>query len=63
MSTPYDADLVADLLAFEDEQLDHEEVIWLFQRLVDTGMAWKLQGYYGRIARSLIDAGLVEVRP
>lgn len=58
----YDADLVADLLAFEDEQLDPEGVIWLFQRLVDTGMAWKLQSYYGRIARNLIDVGLVEVR-
>lgn len=62
MSAPYDADLVADLLAFEEERLDPEEVIWLFQRLVDTGMAWKLQGFYGRTARDLIEAGLVEVR-
>jgi hypothetical protein len=43
-------------------ELDHEEVVELFQHLVDTGLAWQLQGHYGRTARQLIDDGYVNPR-
>ena len=49
------------LLAFEIGDIDQEETIELFQELVDTGMAWTLQGSYGRTAAQLIEAGLVHV--
>lgn len=49
------------ILAFESGTLDDDGVISLFQQLVDTGLAWQLQGSYGRTAAALIDAGLVEV--
>ena len=39
--------------AEEGEQL----AAWQF--LVDTGLAWRLQGRFGRMARDLINAGLV----
>lgn len=47
------------LMAFENDELEHDEVISLFQELVDTGMAWELQGFYGRTAKHLIDIGSI----
>lgn len=47
------------IIAFENDELDESEVVVLFQHLVDTGLAWTLQGFYGRTARDLIAAGLV----
>jgi hypothetical protein len=54
---PYDH--VAAIMAFESGDLDEDGTIELFQHLVDTGMAWSLQGSYGRMAKALIDAGMV----
>lgn len=53
-------DLLDNIFAFEDGKLDEEEVIILFQKLVDTGLAWELQGRYGRWANQLIQEGLVK---
>ena len=54
-------DLVDTIIAYEEGELGYDETIEFFQVLVDTGMAWKLQGRYGRTAADLIEAGLVEV--
>lgn len=48
------------IIRYENGEMDEDELISFFQRLVDTGLAWKLQGHYGRTAKRLIDAGLVE---
>ena len=37
-----------------------EQVIEAWQHLVDTGLAWKLQGWFGRTATRLIEAGVIE---
>ena len=51
---------VDDIIAYEQGELDEEATIDLFQRLVNSGLAWSLQGHYGRTAMALIEAGLVQ---
>lgn len=55
-------DLVDNIMAYEQGDLDQEETLRFFQELIDTGLAWRLQGHYGRTAARLIKAGLVQPR-
>ena len=45
------------IVAYETEGLSDAEFIKLFQDLINNGMAWTLQGSYGRTAKALIDNG------
>lgn len=54
-------DCVGGIIAFESGELDQTEVVELFQHLVNTGLAWKLQGSYGRTAHALIESGEISV--
>ena len=40
----------------DDTGTDHE-IINAFQYLIDTGVVWNLQGWYGRTAHHLIQQG------
>ena len=40
----------------DDTATDHE-IINAFQYLIDTGVVWGLQGWYGRTAHHLIEQG------
>ena len=53
-------DLTERIIAYETGELSHEGFIELFQYLVDTGLAWSLQGSYGRTAQALIEAGHIK---
>jgi len=52
-------EMVQAIIEFEQGEMDDDNIIELFQHLVNTGMAWSLQGSYGRMARDLIEAGYV----
>jgi hypothetical protein len=47
------------IIRFENGELGREETVELFQYLVDTGLAWSLQGSYGRTAARLIEDGII----
>jgi len=51
-------DLVSSIMAFEDGEMSEEEIISFFQELIDSGLVWQLQGFYGRLATQLISQGL-----
>ena len=50
----YDATMIAEGV---DEPESQEKYIEAWQMLVDTGVCWELQGWFGRTAQALIDEG------
>lgn len=54
----YDAVMIAEgeRPVSEDEQID------AWQYLIDSGAAWQLQGFFGRYAAQLIEAGICRAR-
>ena len=45
------------IINYEQGEMTKDELISFFQELINSGMAWTLQGHYGRTATALIDAG------
>jgi fatty acid-binding protein DegV len=37
-------------------------VVEAWQHLVDTGLAWQLQGWFGRRAKDLIEQGVIKAQ-
>ena len=52
---------VTELDAYENGEMSYEQTLRLFARLIKTGLAWKLQGHYGRTAVRLIQEGIITV--
>ena len=57
---PYKATAYAEGFC-EGEGASEEEQLAAWQYLVDCGLAWKLQGFFGRGANALIEDG--QIRP
>ena len=47
-----------DLAEGYTEAETHEEYIAAWQQLIDSGLAWSLQGWFGRRAMDLIEEGV-----
>jgi len=53
-------DFVDLIIAYESGDLSDYQTVNLFADLVRTGLAWSLQGHYGRTAAALIEAGYLD---
>lgn len=53
-------DMVGDIMAWEGGEMSGDETLEFFSKLVKNGQAWKLQGVYGRTAKSFIDSGYLD---
>lgn len=51
-------DFTAAMIAEGVEPAEEDQQIEAWQHLIDTGMCWRLQGWFGRQAAALIDAGV-----
>ena len=49
---------MADPTALYDEDATDAEIAEAYQALIDSGTAWRLEGYVGRTAMRLIEAGV-----
>ena len=44
------------------EPENKEQIIEAWQHLVNTGLAWSLQGWFGRNAKRMIEEGIINER-
>ena len=61
IDTSKEDDLVNLISAYEGGIQSEEDTIAMFQRLINDGTVWQLQGSYGRLAMDLLAAGLCEL--
>jgi len=55
-------DIVSAIIEYESGELSDKQTLELFAELIKTGMAWQLQGSYGRTARDLILNGFINTK-
>ena len=48
------------IMAYENGQLNENAIVEGFQKMIDDGSIWKLQGHYGRTAKALIENELCQ---
>tara|TARA_X000001388_G_scaffold36282_1_gene25659 strand:+ start:905 stop:1129 length:225 start_codon:yes stop_codon:yes gene_type:complete len=53
---PKKKDIIDYIMDYEMDQLDDFNTLKLFSELIKNGMAWTLQGHYGRTANKLIES-------
>ena len=54
-------DIVQQITAYENGELQNSDVYALFQFLLDSGMIHSLQGSYQRMAEELLLAGVIQM--
>jgi len=48
------------IMDYECGTLNDKQTLELFSHLIQSGMAWSLQGHYGRTANSLMSEGFID---
>lgn len=48
---------IEEIEEYENGRMGEAEEIVFFQKLIDNGWAWRLQGHYGRVATHLMRIG------
>ncbi len=59
MKTKGQDNLVDRLIDYENNNLDAWETLLLFAQLIKSGQCWTLQGHYGKMAKGMINRGLI----
>lgn len=49
--------LVSDIMEYESGQSSEDDTVAMFQRMINDGSVWRLQGSYGRAAMDLLRSG------
>lgn len=52
-------DQIGAIIEYEQGELDEDQIVELFQSLLDSGLVWQLQGHYGRMAVALLNQGRI----
>ena len=55
--------VVNDIIDYESGDMVWDRLVAFFQSLIDTGLAWQLQGHYGRTAMELAREGYCTLPP
>lgn len=53
------ADLISRIMDWEAGDMDADETLEFFSDLISSGLAWSLQGVYGRTAAAYIEQGYI----
>ena len=53
-------DFDAVMIAEGVQEASYDETIEAWQHLINTGLCWKLQGFFGRTAQHLINQGICQ---
>lgn len=54
--------MMNEILDYEEGKLNEAETLQMFANLIESGLAWQLQGHYGRMASAMIQSGLITER-
>ena len=53
---------VNQIMKYESNEMNDDEVVDFFQELLNTGMLFHLQGHYQRTAKMLLHHGVIEIK-
>ncbi len=53
-------EFVDKIIEYESDEMSDSDTVKFFSELVKSGMVWKLQGHYGRVASAMINNGILD---